>query len=46
MIADNAGVLHPLGCPAVSDDESDYDYLSDAGECICGAYGEAANEHQ
>ena len=26
---------HEDGCPAIADDESDYEYLSDAGECVC-----------
>ena len=26
---------HEPGCPAIADDEGDYNHLSDAGECIC-----------
>lgn len=26
---------HEMGCPAIADDESDYEYLCDAGECTC-----------
>jgi hypothetical protein len=30
-------IEHRSGCPAVADDESDYEYLADAGTCTCGA---------
>lgn len=26
---------HEPGCPAIADDESDYEYLYDAGICVC-----------
>lgn len=26
---------HEPGCPAIADDESDYEHLSDAGMCVC-----------
>jgi len=29
--------VHDPGCPAVADDESDYEFLDDAGECVCSA---------
>ena len=32
---DGGGNSHEPGCPAVADDESDYDHLGDAGECAC-----------
>jgi hypothetical protein len=28
---------HDSGCPAIADDEGDYLYLDDAGECCCRA---------
>ena len=28
-------VPHEPGCPTICDDESDYEFLSDAGECVC-----------
>ena len=40
-LAEEAGLQsereHDPGCPTVADDESDYEYLSDAGVCACGA---------
>jgi hypothetical protein len=36
---------HEPGCPAISDDESDYEYLYDAGECVC-AKGKAREAFQ
>ncbi len=36
-VADHNGILHDVGCPAVADDESDYEHLANAGECVCGA---------
>lgn len=26
---------HEPGCPAIADDESDYEFLDDAGRCVC-----------
>ena len=26
---------HERGCPAIADDEGDYEFLADAGECVC-----------
>ncbi len=26
---------HEPGCPAIADDESDYEHLDDAGICVC-----------
>ena len=31
----NLGNDHDPGCPAIADDESDYEYLDDAGMCVC-----------
>lgn len=28
-------VIHEPGCPAIADDESDYEHLDDAGMCVC-----------
>jgi len=28
-------IEHDPGCPAIADDESDYEHLVDAGECVC-----------
>jgi hypothetical protein len=36
-VEDWNGVKHDPGCPAVADDEGDYEFLHDAGECVCGA---------
>lgn len=27
--------FHEKGCPSIYDDESDYEYLHDAGQCTC-----------
>ena len=35
IIYDIVGNPHEPGCPAIADDESDYEYLSDAGRCVC-----------
>jgi len=35
IIYDRDGNPHEPGCPAVADDETDYEYLHDAGICCC-----------
>ena len=35
IIYDSWGNPHEPGCPAIADDESDYEYLWDAGQCVC-----------
>jgi hypothetical protein len=30
-------IVHKPWCTSLLDDESDYEYLADAGECCCGA---------
>lgn len=35
---------HEPGCPAIADDESDYEHLADAGECACGFARELVGE--
>ena len=35
VIYDCEGNPHVPGCPAIADDEGDYTFLYDAGECVC-----------